>query len=158
MQSRGIDVQILLDLWPLLSNSTLYPTPKSVYPWMILQTPQAVTHPIYGHIMEGLLPTVPCPPSPPGYAIFRMKRWILITKKNLTSIKIKTKMSTFVLITHVVFLHLSSGWSTGRKYFNLYWLRVKMPHHRLNNLSELINEGLDAKIGRRILSKDLMDR
>ena len=39
--------------------------------------------------------------------------------------------------------------------FNLTWLRVRMSHHRYNNLEELLNGDLVAKIGRGIFSKDL---
>ena len=42
--------------------------------------------------------------------------------------------------------------------FNLTWLRVPMSYHRFNNLAELLNGDLAAKIGRGIISKDLMDR
>ena len=45
-----------------------------------------------------------------------------------------------------------------KKSFNLTWLRVKMSYHRYNNLAELLNGDLAAKIGRGIFSKDLMDR
>ena len=44
------------------------------------------------------------------------------------------------------------------KSFNLTWLRVRMSYHRFNNLTELLNGDLAAKIGRVIFSKDLMDR
>ena len=44
------------------------------------------------------------------------------------------------------------------KYFILSWLRVRMSCHIFNNLAELFNEELAAKIGRDILSKYLMDR
>ena len=42
--------------------------------------------------------------------------------------------------------------------FNLSWLRVRMSYHRFNNLAELLNGDLAAKIGQGIFSKDLMDR
>ena len=42
--------------------------------------------------------------------------------------------------------------------FNLTWLRVRMSYHRYNNLAELFNGDLAAKIGRGIFSKDLLDR
>ena len=45
-----------------------------------------------------------------------------------------------------------------KKSFNLTWLRVRMSYHRYNNLSELLNGDLAAKIGQGIFSKDLMDR
>ena len=45
-----------------------------------------------------------------------------------------------------------------KKSFNLTWLRVRMSYHRYNNLAELLNGDLAAKIGRGIFSKDLMDR
>ena len=45
-----------------------------------------------------------------------------------------------------------------KKLFNLTWLRVRMSYHRYNNLAELLNGYLAAKIGRGIFSKDLMDR
>ena len=43
-----------------------------------------------------------------------------------------------------------------KKSFNLTWLRVRMSYHRFNNLAELLNGYLAAKIGRGIFSKDLM--
>ena len=45
-----------------------------------------------------------------------------------------------------------------KKSFNLTWLIVRMEYHRFNNLAELLNRDLAAKIGRGIFSKDLMDR
>ena len=42
--------------------------------------------------------------------------------------------------------------------YTVTWLRVQMSYHRFNNLSELLNGDLTAKIGRGIFSKDLMDR
>ena len=45
-----------------------------------------------------------------------------------------------------------------KKSFNLTWLRVRMSYHRYNNLAELLNVDLAAKIGRGVFSKDLMDR
>ena len=61
-----------------------------------------------------------------------------------------------MLRTRVIFLLISTRWS--KKSFNPSWLRVQMSYHRFNNLAELINGHLDAKIGRGIFSKDLMDR
>ena len=45
-----------------------------------------------------------------------------------------------------------------KKSFNLSWMRVKMSYHGFNNLAEILNGDLAAKIGRGIFSKDLMDR
>ena len=45
-----------------------------------------------------------------------------------------------------------------KKSFILSWLRVGISYHRFNNLAELLNEDLAAKIGQGIFSKDLMDR
>ena len=42
--------------------------------------------------------------------------------------------------------------------FNLSWMRVQMSYHRFNNLAELLNGELAAKIERGIFSNDLMDR
>ena len=42
--------------------------------------------------------------------------------------------------------------------FNLSWLIVRMPYHIFNNLAELINRDLAAKIGRVIFSEYFMDR
>ena len=39
----------------------------------------------------------------------RMRRWILRTKKKLMLIERKTEMSNFVLLTHFIFLHISTG-------------------------------------------------
>ena len=44
-----------------------------------------------------------------------------------------------------------------KKSFNITWLRVIMSYHRFNNLAELLNGDLAAKIGRGIFSKDLID-
>ena len=46
----------------------------------------------------------------------------------------------------------------AKKSFNLSWLRVRMPYHIFNNISELLNGDLTTKIGWGIFSKDLMDR
>ena len=45
-----------------------------------------------------------------------------------------------------------------KKSFNLTWLRVRISHHRYNNLAELLNGDLAVNIGLGIFSKDLMDR
>ena len=45
-----------------------------------------------------------------------------------------------------------------KKSFNLTCLRVKMSYHIFNDLAELLNRYLAAKIGQGIFSKDLMDR
>ena len=45
-----------------------------------------------------------------------------------------------------------------KKSFNLSWLIVRMFYHRFNNLAELLNGDLAAKIGWGVFSKDLMDR
>ena len=45
-----------------------------------------------------------------------------------------------------------------RKSFNLTWLTVQMSYHIFNNLAELLNGDLAAKIGQGIFPKHLMDR
>ena len=45
-----------------------------------------------------------------------------------------------------------------KKAFNLSCMRVQISDHIFNNLAELLNGDLAAKIGREIFSKDLMDR
>ena len=45
-----------------------------------------------------------------------------------------------------------------KKIFNISWIRVRMSYPRFNNLAELLNVDLAAKIGRGIFSKGLMDR
>ena len=42
--------------------------------------------------------------------------------------------------------------------FNLTWLRIRMSYHKFNDLAELLNGDLAAKIGQGIFSKDLLDR
>ena len=65
-------------------------------------------------------------------------------------------LSCFIL---TVFFYLyTQGDQQAKKYFDISWLRVRMPYHRFNNLAELLNVDLAAKIGQGILSKDLMDR
>ena len=41
---------------------------------------------------------------------------------------------------------------------NLSWIRVQISYHRVNNLAEILNRYLAAKIGQGIFSKELMDR
>ena len=68
-------------------------------------------------------------------------------------------MSIFVLLTHVIFLPAIHRVNDRlKKLFNLTWLRVRMSYHGYNNLAELLNGDLAAKIGRSIFSKDLMNR
>ena len=45
-----------------------------------------------------------------------------------------------------------------KKVLNISWLRVRMSYHRFNNLDELLNGDLAAKIWQGNFSKDLMDR
>ena len=45
-----------------------------------------------------------------------------------------------------------------KKNFNFSWQRVRISYHRFNNLVELLNGDLNAKIGRGIFSKYLMDK
>ena len=45
-----------------------------------------------------------------------------------------------------------------KRSFDLTWLRVRISYHRLNNLAELLNGDLAAKLGRGIFPKYLMDR
>ena len=58
----------------------------------------------------------------------------------------------------IFFYIYPQGDQQDEKYFNLYWMRIKISYHIFNNLSEIVNIDLSAKIGRKILSKDLMDR
>ena len=51
------------------------------------------------------------------YGVIMMRSWILKTNKNLTSIKRKTEMSTFVLPTHVIFYVYSQGDQQAKKVF-----------------------------------------
>ena len=91
------------------------------------------------------------------YGKYRMRGWILRTKKNFTPVK-KQKFYFCVAYSRI-FLPLYIGWSTTRIiYFILSCLRVRMSYHRFNSLSELINRDLAEKIGLGILSKDLMER
>ena len=46
--------------------------------------------------------------------------------------------------------------TTSHLLCNLSWQRVRMSYHIFNNLAELLNRYLAAKIGWRIFSKDLM--
>ena len=79
-------------------------------------------------------------------------------KKNMMSTKRKTEMSFFELPIYSRFLSTSTHRViTGLKnVFKLSWLRVRMSYHRFNNLAELLNGDLAAKIGRGICSKDLI--
>ena len=66
-------------------------------------------------------------------------------------------MSIFVLNTHL-FFYFYTKVNQQAKTFNLSWMIVRMSYLRFNNLSGLLNGYLSAKIGRGILSADLMDR
>ena len=61
------------------------------------------------------------------------------------------------LITLFLYIY-PQGNQQGNKSFNLSWLRVRMSYHIFNNLAELLNGDLAAKIGRDIFSKYLIDR
>ena len=67
-------------------------------------------------------------------------------------------MSTFVLRTHIFSTSIHRVINRLKTFFNLSWLRVIMSYHRFNNLADLLNRYLAAKIGRGIFSKYLMDR
>ena len=45
-----------------------------------------------------------------------------------------------------------------KKSFNLTWLGVQMSYHGFNNLPELLNGDLTAKIRQGIFSKDLINK
>ena len=81
------------------------------------------------------------------------------TKKNLTSTKKKNR-NVYFCVAYSRYFSTSIHRVINRlkNTFNLSWLRVRMSYHRFNNLSELLNGDLAAKIGRGIFSKDLMDR
>ena len=87
-----------------------------------------------------------------------MRKCILITKKNLTSIKRKIEMYTFfVAYSHCVSVSIHRVINRP-KIFNLSWLRVRMSYHRFNNLAGLLNGDLTERIGQGSLPKDLIDR
>ena len=67
-------------------------------------------------------------------------------------------MSIFVLLNHVTFLRQYRVIERLKNAFNLTWLIVQMLYHKFNNLVELLNRDLAAKIGRGVFSKDLIDR
>ena len=67
-------------------------------------------------------------------------------------------MSIFVPCTPIISIRPSTGWFTDLKTFNLAWIRVQIFYYIFNTLSELLNRDLAAKIGRGIISHDLMDR
>ena len=79
-------------------------------------------------------------------------------KNNLKPTKIKTENSIFVLNTQVIFLHLSTVINKLKISFNISLMRVKNCYHRFNNLTKLLNGDLAVKVGRGVLSVDLMDR
>ena len=79
-------------------------------------------------------------------------------KKNETSEKRKQKYLLFCCILTLLFYVNPQGDQQAKNKFNITWLRVQMSYHRFNNLAELLNGDLAAKIGRGIISKDLMDR
>ena len=81
----------------------------------------------------------------------------LIMKRNETSEKRKTKCLLLCCILTLLFYVYPQGDRKDKNPFNLTWLRVLMSYHIFNNLAELLNRDLAAKIGRGIVSKDLMD-
>ena len=58
----------------------------------------------------------------------------------------------------LIFYVYPQGDQQDKKSFNLSCLIVQISYHRFNNLLEIINGDLAEKIGRGIISKDLMDR
>ena len=66
-------------------------------------------------------------------------------------------MSTFASCIHFNFFIYPHGDRHAKKSFNLSSLRVQMSYHIFNNLSELLNGYLAAKIGQGIIYIDFMD-
>ena len=87
-----------------------------------------------------------------------IRKTLLVTNK-ITQIytKIKTEISIFVLRIHVVSQNISVGWSTGKKTFDISWIRTQIYYHRFYTLAEILNRDLSKKICQVIYSCDLMD-
>ena len=68
-------------------------------------------------------------------------------KNNLKSTKIKLKYLFLCCIVTLFFYFYIQGYQQAKKYF-ISWIRVQMSSHRYNNLAELNNEDLAAKMGR----------
>ena len=60
------------------------------------------------------------------------------------------------LLTLFFYLY-PQGDKQAKKHFDISWLRVRMSYHRFNNLAELLNGDIGAKIGQGIFFKYLMD-
>ena len=70
----------------------------------------------------------------------------------------KKKCLLLCSLLTLFFYVYSHGDQQAEKHFNLSWLRVRMSYHIFNNLAELLNRDLAAKIWQGIFSKDLVDR
>ena len=87
-----------------------------------------------------------------------MRSWRLRTKKNLTSTKKNRNIYFCVAYSRYLSTSIHRVINGLKRILILSWLRVRMSYHRFNNLAELLNGDLAAKIGQGIFSKDLMDR
>ena len=82
-----------------------------------------------------------------------------IENKKEPDVNIKKSRNVSFCVAYSLYFSMSIHRVINReKYFNFSWLRVRMPYHIFNNLAELFNGDPAAKIGRGIISKDLMDR
>ena len=72
--------------------------------------------------------------------------------------KEKQKYLLLCCILTLLFYVNPQGDQQAENKFNITWLRVRMSYHIFNNLAELLNGDLAAKIRREIFSKHLMDR
>ena len=92
-----------------------------------------------------------------GY-LWRNQDESCIWKKNLTSKKEQHKCLLLCCLLTLFSTSIHRVINRLKIYSNLAWLRVIMSYHRFNNLDELLNMDLAAKIGQGILSKDWINR
>ena len=86
-----------------------------------------------------------------GEKLEKNKEWDISKKKN-------RNVYFCVAYSRYLFTAIHRMNNRLKKLFNLIWWRVRMSYHRYNNLVDLLNGDLAAKIGRNIFFKDLMDR
>ena len=93
-----------------------------------------------------------------GYLWINQDEKVDIEKEQDVSKKKNINVYFFVSYSHYFSTFIHRVINKLKKSSNPSWLRVKMSYHRFNNLAELLNGDLTAKIGSRIISKELMDK
>ena len=95
------------------------------------------------------------PPVLPTMGDLWIKQDEKVEKEKERDVSVKKNRNVYFCVAYSGYFSTAIHRVTYRlkKSFNLTWLRVRMSYHIFNNLAELLNGDLAAKIGREIFPK-----